>query len=301
VRSPCYNLRDLAKVDGRVEANLDGLRVAGDAGLAMAVEALEMGDAGEVFALAVLALERRDTDCLRRVLGKVLEDPEDAAGLVSALGWVGAERAQAMMAELLRSQEPVLRGAGIRASAVNRHHPGPALGAALRAKEPRVAAAAARAAGELGRAELTPLLEWHLGSSDEEARFWAAWSGTLLGSERALDALIREAEGGSWRSEAAAATASRAMAAGDRAAWVARLWAGKGRARAAIAAAGASGDCSRRRGRRSGRCAVDPECPAVPEDRSGCRRGALEDHRRGPHARRPGGQATRGLQGWADR
>src|SRR5579859_5365614 len=57
VYAPHYNLRDLIRLDERVEAHLDGLRVAGDPGWELVKEAAAGGGAGAVFAAAVVALE----------------------------------------------------------------------------------------------------------------------------------------------------------------------------------------------------------------------------------------------------
>src|SRR4051812_27330769 len=54
--APQYALKDLAKLDERVEAHVDGLRVAADAGWATALAQLDQGR-GEVFAASVLAFE----------------------------------------------------------------------------------------------------------------------------------------------------------------------------------------------------------------------------------------------------
>ena len=60
VCSPHYSLNDLAGLDNRVEANIDGLRVAGQAGWDICQAALAVGEPGEVFAAGVLALESGD-------------------------------------------------------------------------------------------------------------------------------------------------------------------------------------------------------------------------------------------------
>src|SRR6185437_17048852 len=57
VRAPHYALKDLAKLDDRVEAHIDGLRVAGDDGWALALDQLKHPEPGEYFAAMVLALE----------------------------------------------------------------------------------------------------------------------------------------------------------------------------------------------------------------------------------------------------
>src|SRR5712692_9896989 len=62
VRAPHYLLWELAKLDDRVEAHLDGLRIAGDAGWDLCKKAAADGGAGEVFAAAILALETAKAD-----------------------------------------------------------------------------------------------------------------------------------------------------------------------------------------------------------------------------------------------
>src|SRR5258708_36078780 len=55
VRAPHYSLKDLVKLDSRVEAHIDGLRVAGGDGWALALEQLKHPEAGGCFAGVGLA------------------------------------------------------------------------------------------------------------------------------------------------------------------------------------------------------------------------------------------------------
>jgi uncharacterized protein (TIGR02270 family) len=173
----------------------------------------------------------------------VRSTPKALPGLVSALGWVrvGWEQARGPAAELVRSAEPVLAAAGIRGFAVSRQDPGPALEIALRARDPLVASAAVRAAGELGRSELLPALRWHAAHSGGDVRGWAAWSGALLGNSDAAEALAVTAEVNGPRSDAMAATAARSMAPECRNAWLGSLRR-IGRTRLAAVVVGATGD-----------------------------------------------------------
>src|SRR5947209_16407082 len=93
VRAPHYSLTDLAKLDGRVEAHLDGLRVAGDTGWEICKKELEKGEPGEVFAAAVLAFESGKEDRIQEVLKLSIESTELPRGLVSDLGWLRYEQA----------------------------------------------------------------------------------------------------------------------------------------------------------------------------------------------------------------
>src|SRR5207253_24387 len=67
VIAPHFSLADLAKLDQRIEANLDGLRIADDAGWEICREALSTEEPGEVFAAAVLAFESGNKDRLETV------------------------------------------------------------------------------------------------------------------------------------------------------------------------------------------------------------------------------------------
>ncbi len=60
VRAPHYDLEELAELDQRIEAHLDGLAIAGQAGHDALLEQLDAHAQGEAFALAVLAMQAGD-------------------------------------------------------------------------------------------------------------------------------------------------------------------------------------------------------------------------------------------------
>src|SRR5918996_2266870 len=72
VDAPHYDLKDLARLDERVEAHIDGLRVAGEPGWEITLAQLEQHrEAGEVFAAGVLALESQDQAKIDQVIAVV--------------------------------------------------------------------------------------------------------------------------------------------------------------------------------------------------------------------------------------
>lgn len=191
VRAPHYRLTHLARLDERVEAHIDGLRVAGEDGWALYEQALAEAGGGEVFAAGVLALESKKLERIEKVYAAAELTPDCGRGLVSAFGWVAPKNLQGTARDLLASPSAYKRRLGIAACAVHRVDPGEALNNAAVDADPLLQAHALRAAGELGRKDLLPRLNEQIEGNDVGCCFWSAWSSVLLGNRnRAATYLI---------------------------------------------------------------------------------------------------------------
>lgn len=242
--APHYKLLHLLRLDNRVEAHVDGLRVAGDAGWEMLVEQLAYEEAGEVFAAAVIALESRDGARIERVLEVAERVPETVPGFVSALGWVEKPKLRGTVKAFIRASSPFVRRLGIAACAVHRVDPRAALDQAVGDPEPALRARALKAAGELGRADLIEAVRDRLGDEDAACRFWAAWSAVLLGDRRRAPALLLAAasDPGSPMHERALRLAPRLLTPDAARAWFRQLAEDPARLRPLIQAIGIHGD-----------------------------------------------------------
>ena len=198
VDAPHYDLNDLAKLDDRVEAHLDGLRIAGDYGWQVCSENLQFKESGEVFAAAVLALEEPSNERINLVYEIVEEVPETINGLISAFGWVEAQHLQGKVNDLLISDKPLWRQIGLSACAIHRVDPGKFLQQAIADDNFQLRARALKTVGELGRVDLKAALLEQLKHNNDEIRFWAAWSAVLIGDRgSAMDLLRVEIESAS--------------------------------------------------------------------------------------------------------
>lgn len=193
VSAPHYDLDDLAKLDDRIDAHLDGLRIAGDYAWQACSENLQIKESGEVFAAAVLALEGRSVERINQVYTIVEEVPETMNGLISAFGWVENHNLQGKVNGLLVSAKPLWREVGISACAIHRVDPGKFLEQAVVDEDISLRARALQAVGELGRVDLKDTLLEQCQHENKRIRFWAAWSAVLLGDRgRALSILSTE-------------------------------------------------------------------------------------------------------------
>jgi uncharacterized protein (TIGR02270 family) len=183
VHEPHYSLKDLAELDERVEAHIDGLRVAGDYGWEVCKNNLELGEPGEVFIAGVLALEADDSRRLTAVYDVVQQIPETASALISAFGWVDPKQLQGKVNGLLISQVPLWRRIGVAACAIHRVDAGDHLKRLLIDEDADVCARAAKAVGELGREDLKPLLLKSLAVEHGAAQLWSAWAAVLVGDK----------------------------------------------------------------------------------------------------------------------
>src|SRR5690242_15028477 len=83
ITAPHLRLLQLAALDDRLEAHLDGLRIAGDFGWGLCRAALEDGGPGDVFAAAVMAFESGKDDRVQEVLKFGGKSPKVSRGLIS--------------------------------------------------------------------------------------------------------------------------------------------------------------------------------------------------------------------------
>ncbi len=189
IREPHYSLKDLTHLDDRLEANIDGLRIAGDVGWDICMQALALNEPGEVFAAAILAFEGEDDRRVDEVVKVALEEPTNWRALISAMGWLSDEDYQRWIPGLLDHNDISYRRLAITASVIHRKDPGATLVAALDDPEPDFQARALLAVGELKRRDLLPVLRQKYSSQEPSCRFWPAWSAVLLGDRYALDIL----------------------------------------------------------------------------------------------------------------
>lgn len=244
VHAPHFDLRALADLDERLEAHLDGLRVAGESGWDIARQALGGKGPGEVFVAAALAFESGDETRIDFVLDSPLEHAEGIPGIISALGWLPREQAHRHIQVLLASSTPMLRQVGIAAAAIRRSDPGPALLHVLHDSDLLLKARSLRAVGELGRVDLITLAMPSLASSNEQVRFASAWSVALLsGDGQALAVLQSIAESAvGCRYKALEMTLRRTTLSAAKV-MQKRLAENPAYVRIAVIAAGAIGDC----------------------------------------------------------
>lgn len=153
VRSPKYALKDLAELDNRVDAHVDGLRVAGERAWVECEENLANGP-GEMFAATAFVLRAepdQTSSGLNAILAHVEANPELQAGLVSGIGFSAWSRVNDHAQSWLESDVPFRMALGLAAFRVHRRAPPEAaLLRALAVSDNRVRQEAIRLIGELG-------------------------------------------------------------------------------------------------------------------------------------------------------
>lgn len=154
LRAPHVRLLQLGRLDDRIEAHLDGLRVAGDPGRALARAALERLDVGSAFVVLVDAIEQRDATQALKLLSLREVAPEVARAAASAVGWVSRAELKGWVKDGLGADDPAQVWLSLVACAVHRADPGRALSPLLTHGDARLRLRAVQAAGELGRVDL---------------------------------------------------------------------------------------------------------------------------------------------------
>jgi len=238
-----FTLRTVTALDDRLEAHLDGLRVAAEDGWKICKEVLPPEDAGAIFSLATAALESGLDDRLNEVFAAAAADPSFERGLASAIAWLAPVSAARTIPRFLASPDPIRRRAAIAGSAILRQDPGRPLLDAANDSDPLLAARALRALGELAKAEHLGLFQKHFDAQDPGIRFWACWSASLLSTDPNAVIRLKEIASHTGPLRARAADlAVRRMAPADASAWREKIASDPKNRRLAVMLAGGIGD-----------------------------------------------------------
>ena len=242
IHEPHYSLSDLAHLDDRVDAHIDGLRIAGDEGWKIVKDALTWEEPGEVFAAALLAFENGNEDRIPTVFEAVGDDYALSRGLVSALGWLSVRQVNGNIQQLLAAEDAVLRRIGLAAYVAHRRDSGQFLDDALSDDDLLLRTRALRAAGELGRIDLLSFIKEHLNEDDENCRFYAAWAAALLGDASSIRVLCDIAQEKGCHAQKACNMALRLMQLSDAHEWLQKLSKSPSLRRLAVTGYGVIGD-----------------------------------------------------------
>lgn len=190
-----YDLDDLAELEERFLAHLDGLAVGGKEGWKLLRPKLAEGEAGEAAAAALVALEGGDRERIEQVRQAFpAADGEVLLGLADAFRHATYADAARFLESQLEAESGAVRAAATEALGFRRWPLAPgSVRALLDDADARVVAAAVRAVGRLGLTEFTSRVETLQGAESDPLVRGEAWAaGLLLGGARSL-ARCREA------------------------------------------------------------------------------------------------------------
>jgi uncharacterized protein (TIGR02270 family) len=212
LNAPHITLHQLFAHDERIDAHLDGLRIAGERGWQACASRLAAEDPGAMFSCMLLAIESGDSSRVDRLLTLAEAVPALQGALTSAFGWASAGFLKGRVVELLDSPSPFRRRVGIASGAMHRIDVGKPLDKSMEDQDRDLRARALRAAGELGRRERLDACLRAINDPDLPCAFWAAWSALLLGNRReALAGLMRFGTSNEWFASKALHLALQAM------------------------------------------------------------------------------------------
>ena len=184
-----YTLSDLAFLDERVEAHVDGLRIAGDYGWELCEAGLDPEDPGTVFVATIIAFESDDKKRIDLLVTASNQSRAAFRAVVSGLGWMDVKKFNALIIGMVSSKSRRYRRLGIASCGIRRINPRAYLDQAVDSSDLFLKSLAFKTAGEIKRTDLLPKLQKHFQHEDHDCRFEAVRAAFLLGDHTAMDTL----------------------------------------------------------------------------------------------------------------
>jgi uncharacterized protein (TIGR02270 family) len=190
---PHIRLKDIVEHDMRIEAHVDGLRIAGEAAWPI-LRAGGFADSGQVFVAALLALESNKSDLIREIIRLGCSGRQQRRGLAGALAWCPGQIATRFVLPLISSEKPGERWVGLAVNLAHRHYSKEPLARAINDSHFSIRSMALRGVGELGACDLLAAARARLSDEDPRCKYAAAWTLALrAGDAKAIDHLLEVA------------------------------------------------------------------------------------------------------------
>lgn len=171
----------IAGIDKRLEANLDGLRIAGTAAWRFIIEQYEdYPEKGELFVAAVTAIEQGDERRIEQLV-QLSRTFSNARGLCGAFEWLPPKVSAPVVRAWIDAANPIKAEAAIAAFCAHGADPGDHLPRLLDHAAPRVRTAAARLAAVRGRGDCAGALRTLLHAPERSVSRAAAEALARLG------------------------------------------------------------------------------------------------------------------------
>ena len=184
VLSAEHTLDDLAELDERLQAHLEGLLIAAQDGWQLSADALEESGPGAVFASTWLRLKQGEADKVMALVEQTAQEPQCYSALLAAFGRVTSESLQGVVRSLLIFPSGKIKRLGIEACIAHGVHPGKFLDSCLADHDAALCICGIQGCATLGLTDYNPAIASLLSHSDAEVRVAAA-SGLLLLGDRA--------------------------------------------------------------------------------------------------------------------
>lgn len=192
-REPQVYPEHIAELDGRIQANLDGLLLYGEEAWAIAVANGEFPQGGEAFCLGYLAFSTEDVSKIQYATEFALQNDETFKGLVSALAWLPGLRVHPWITQFFHSKNLEHKRLALAACRVRKEDPAGFLNQIMEREDclhqPALLAEALRTTGFFKRRDLAQQADKFLSHAEPQVVFWAAYCGAQFGLPGAVDKL----------------------------------------------------------------------------------------------------------------
>ncbi|MDH5257581.1 MAG: TIGR02270 family protein, partial [Gammaproteobacteria bacterium] len=189
LNSSDYNLTDLETLDSRLEANIDGLYIAGEEGWPHYEKHLEAGEYGEIFVISVIAIKLHNNKYFQLAFEMAGDDEELLNAIADAFIWLPYSEVASYLDLLYNIKKPEKQFVAIAASAghrqINHNH----LADALSSSNIMLLTRAILACAEVGDKSLVPKLKECLIHEENSVQFAAYWTMTRFGYANAMNRL----------------------------------------------------------------------------------------------------------------